>query len=377
MSHNPSSGTIPAIDQQWSRSRQSTFDECHRKHYWSAVAAPAGGRSDALPEARVARLLKNLTSLDFERGRILHSRTEEYAVAMRNETDLPGLRTMFRRNTEQINAAWRTRNRIAEWSANPSSMPMLMEAYYGRLPSAERRQAIKDQLESATRRIRSLELWPRLAACTAQDVLVIEKLSSYQLPVAEPTEASELVSGEASPRVTVWAAPDLVMRPSTESLIEITDAKSGRSDSSFAVKAMSQVTSYAVYLRHMLKLLGPDDACRGRVVFLGDGAECEWVIEPQDIDRAEREIRAGANAMWVAREFADQEAVNASLLALDGGASAQETRVAAENARRDAYPRTKERSRCTHCAFLAVCLPDEVTLDFSEDNSNHPFPKAA
>lgn len=333
----------------WSCSQQRTLDDCPRARYWASEQAPQGWRADASELARVAYRLKSLTTLAMEAGRTLHERAAERARALQDGGPMPTLSAMRQRSATHMRHVWiSSRDRFDAWLRDPKHVPMLADRYYGRGPTQEQACAVRERLERGLTALDALGLWAEVAACRPEDVLVVDALSSYVLPHPE---------GVAP--VTVWAAPDLVMRVEPDGPWELVDYKTERvQDGAPFRAAIEQVQTYAVYLRHGARVLGPDEACRGRLVLLSDGTEHEFSIAAEEIDAAERRIRTGALAMAQLRARADTAATAALEAAARSGASVIARVTAVERARRTAYPMTQNRTLCQRCRFLELCVEE-------------------
>lgn len=355
----------------WSRSQQTTFDDCPRARYWATELAPTGWKRDASLISRAAYLLKTLTTLDMECGRVLHERAAECAVSVRAGEPIPALVSLREMSRARLRYVWVSQNRIPEWRLHPKSIPMLMDAYYGRGPTMDQAVRVRERLEQCTVVLKDLSLWAELAACHADDIAVVDKLDAYILPAAPIQGTSACAADHAAdnscsddgmcPPVRVWAAPDLIMRADPDAQWEVVDYKSGRAEVGEPLKrAMAQVVSYGVYLRHGLRAIGPNDSCRGRLILLGDGREMEFEIRASDLDVAEERIRRGALAMRIARDTADRAEVEARLRAEKEGAPPKERDALIELARRSAYPMTQSRTRCHGCRYLELCRPEQA-----------------
>lgn len=336
----------------WSHSQQRTLDGCARARFWASEVAPDGWRPEAMEVARVARRLKTLTTLDMELGRALHARAAERARALRDREVPPPLVVMRQRTTAHLNYVWAAaRSRRADWERDPKRVPMLLDAYYGRGPTREQAAAVRERMEQGLLALHGLGLWAELGACHPADVLVVDSLTSYELP-----------DSDGGPAVVVWAAPDLVMRVELGGRWEVIDVKSSRlRDGRAYADGVRQVQSYSAFLRHGVRVLGPDEGCRGRLVSLGDASEFEFEISPADIDAAEARIRAGAQRMAELRAAADMAATEA--VAAGMPRSSADVAAIVHAARRSAYKMTTDRARCRRCPYLELCLPELEVLD--------------
>ena len=284
-----------------------------------------------------------------EAGRVLHERAAERARALRDGDEMPSLATMRQRSTTHMRYVWlSSRDRHADWLRDPKRVPMLLDAYYGRGPTREQGLAVRERMERGLVTLDGLGLWAEVGACAPDEILVVDSLSSYVLPG----------NGKEEP-VLVWAAPDLVMRVEPDGPWEVIDHKLGRvRDGRRLREAISQVQTYSVFLRHGARVLSLEEACRGRLILLGDGTEHEFQITPEDIDAAEARIRTGAMQMAELRERADDRASQALAAAQLAGLDASERDVVVERARRATYYMTQNRGKCRSCPFLELCAED-------------------
>lgn len=186
---------------EWSHSRQRRYDECHRAHYYVDVARD-GWKHDAPEIARIARRLKSLTALPLVIGGALHDRASEIAGAVRANEPIPSLVHLRQRTSSALNNVWAaSRDRRAQWLAQLTRVPMLIEWYYGRVPGTEKLAALREYVEHRQVTLRHLALWGELGCAEAPDIMRVDKWESYTLPDTVGTD-----------HVKVWAAPDLVMR---------------------------------------------------------------------------------------------------------------------------------------------------------------------
>ena len=335
----------------WSHSQQHTLDNCPRARFWSSEIAPLGNSRGAPEIARKAFRLKTLTTLEMQLGIVLHRCAAEIALAIRNREPMPHLRILRARVSAHMNYVWSSmRDRYDDWLKAPKKVPMLIERYYGRGPSRDRAKVLKERLERAVTALRGLALWGEVAACDPADVLTVDSLESYEL--SDPAGGAP---------VKVWAAPDLVIRTGPDEPWEVIDFKTGRSSSKKDFDtAVQQVHTYAVFLRHGARVIGPEDWCKGRLIYLGDGTEFEFFITASEIDAAEARIRDSAKAMANLRESADALESVAASEAHFQGLDAGRTREKLLEARKSAYPMTPDRTRCAGCQFLELCRPDQA-----------------
>lgn len=335
----------------WSNSQQRQWEECPRSRYWAVEMARQGWRRGASALAVAARRLKTLRSLEGEIGRVLHERAAERANALRAGEPMPSLARMRQQSSAAMNYVMHSsRRRREHWLQAPDQVPMLADVYYGTGPTRVQIARARERLERGLVTLHQLGLWAEVAAADPRDIVCVDARQSYLLPASAD-----------GPAVTVWAAPDLTFRPDGDSTWVVCDHKSGRvQDGRSYRQSVEQVTTYVPMLRHGLRVLGPEEPCRGRLILLGDGSEAEWTISPEEIDAAERRIRAGAQKLAALR--ADADAAEAAAREELGGrrVSSAEQLVVLERARRSAYPMTTARGRCRYCPYRELCAAEQA-----------------
>ena len=337
---------------QWSHSQQTLVTTCATARFWASEVAPMGWRPGAPALAAEARRCKHLTTLPMELGKSLHVQAALRAQSYRAGAEPLPLAQVRQQIAAQLNHVWTSRRRRADFVRDPKRVPFLLQTYYGRAIGPEQIARVKEQLERGVVTLHALGVWGEVAAAHPDDVLVVDSLTAYELP--DPS---------GGPAVRVWAAPDLVFRSDAGDPWSVVDFKSGRIGDRRALdRAKRQVESYAVFLRHYARVLGPDDDCRGRVVALGDGGEHEFWVRASDIDEAEARIRAEAAAMaalWATADRAATEALERAAAA--GQAPAGQAReLLVLGARRSAYPSTRDTTQCGRCGYFGLCCPELV-----------------
>lgn len=345
---------------EWSYSRWQRFSACRRAAYYATDLARDGWRAGASEDAKLARRLKTLTALPLVRGQALHERAAEIACAIRARAPLPTLVQMRDRTRHTLRHAWlASRDRRAEWERYPSRVPMLREWYYGTLPSADQLATMRDKVEHGIVTLRGLAYWSDVASASSDNVVIPDKFTSYTLPALPPSEDG---SFPGSNPVRVYAAPDLLVI-ADDGVPEVSDYKVGSlpGDSGSAQRVLEshlrQVISYAVFLRHGARLLGPGQGCRGRLVYLGDGTEVPFAIPARDIDAAERRIALEAQLMAQAEAAAEHAAMDALIEARSAGVRETELPNIVTRARRESpgYGMTSNPATCRACPFREVC----------------------
>lgn len=370
------SSTLPSTPLlEWSYSRWQRFDACRRAAYYATDLAREGWRAGASEDARLARRLKTLTALPLVRGQALHERAAEIACAIRAGAPLPSLVQMRERTRHTLRHAWLTsRDRRAEWERYPTRVPMLREWYYGTLPSPDQLATMRDQVEHGLITLGSLAYWGEVGAASPDNVILVDKFASYTLPALPPSEDGTF---PGSPPIKVYAAPDLLVI-ADDGIPEVTDFKigcvpkdagsasasslSGRAAGTFATH-LRQVISYAVFLRHGARLLGPGQGCRGRLIYLGDGTEVPFEISARETDAAERRIALEALLMSEAEAAAEHAATDAVIEAREAGVRDAELSGIVERARRESpgYEVTSNPATCRDCPFREVCTRHQET----------------
>ncbi len=360
---------------QYSHSQWALYESCHRTRYYVDLAKEKEGRG-ATDDARSARRLKTLTAIPLEAGGALHERAVNIAQAIRANEPLPTLVQLRQRNSARLNNAWvSSRDRAAEWRRYPYQFLMLREHYYGPLPTPEHLARTRAQLERGVVTLRHLPLWGEVGACDPDDILIIDKRQSYVLPDPEGNEP-----------VLVWAAPDLVFRVDSAGRWQVVDYKLGAVARGAALaRAIEQVTSYCVLLRHGAHVLDATESCTGRIIYLGDGTELPFDIRPSDIDEAEQRIRDRARVLHNARTDAASAATGTCVQMAFNGVPESLSCAAVEQARRRSpgYAITAHAAHCTGCVFRELCERDRAgeTLPPGFDDTSattaSPVPAAA
>jgi hypothetical protein len=348
---------------KWSNTQGREFRDCPRSRYWSTLAAEAW-REGALAVAVVARRLKTLTSLDLAAGNAVHDRATETAAAIREAAPRPPFRRMWQQCIAFMHAvSMSSCHRFDDWYADPTQKPkvyVLMERYYRRGFSRTRGRQVEARMERAVVTLENLALWAELAACDPATILT-PGLTKYVLPDVLGVEP-----------VLVWAVPDLVFRLPDDGPWVVCDFKTGRvADRRAFESAKDQVVSYAAWLRHGLGVLGPDDACEGRLLLLSDGTEETWTISPADIDAAEVRIRNEALALDAARARADRAGHEASGRSREAGAPIDALPAVIERGRRSEYAMTPNRKRCQSCFYQELCAPEQQEERNSANDGEH------
>ena len=163
---------------------------------------------------------------------------------------------------------------------DPAAVAMLDEFAYGSGPDASAVDGARALLEGALRALLDCDdVWDTVTSAAPQDVVIAEPFASFTL---QPE------------RLTIYAAPDLLVRPAADAMWQLTDFKTGRADG-----VIDQLLTYGVAARDGMGLAVAGGVV-GRVVALGGGPadrSLVTVMGPDDLADAAARIRASVAEM--------------------------------------------------------------------------------
>jgi hypothetical protein len=286
----------------------------------------------APPETRLAWMLSKLVpNWSVALGTTVHMRAMECVTACLAGRALPSFRTLRRASASDLNrlfaVSWRHLERFRE---SPDRSPALADAYYGAPADPEAVARTSARLDAMLDRLLGQQwLWDAIRAAAPGDTVLVDRFYSFVLP---------------SSHLTVFAAPDLVLRRRHGAPMEIWDFKTGHPDG-----AVDQLLTYALaardglgvgpvdggYLAGIVALAAPDVAVAGSCETPVEEGVPFLVIE-QDVDAAAGRVRESAAEMRAVLRDPERNAP------MEIGA----------------FPRTKHRWRCPHCQFRGLCEPD-------------------
>lgn len=305
----------------WSASRERLLRRCARAYYLQYYAAHGGWAAAEGSPSWLAYRFKKLTTLPAAVGTAVHRAAGRCVRALVAREPLPGFSTLRRTAGAELNGVWRgARDGAVAFRRNPAAVAMLDEFVYGSGPDTTALERARATLDGSLRALTGCDdLWETIRRAPPEDVVTVDPFWSFALPPDD---------------TTVYAAPDLLVRPSRDALWEVTDFKTGRPDG-----VIDQLLTYGVAARHGLGL--PVDAgLRGRVVALG-APPSERVttvaLTVGDVDAMAEQIRVGVDRMQAL--LADRRR-NAPLPL-------------------DAFPACADPRVCQYCAYRGLCHPQQ------------------
>lgn len=335
----PPRGELPPL--AWSYSRHRLLESCERAIYWQYDGAHRGYDATAAAPARLAWVLKHLTSLPLLLGTAVHQAGRALLLAARDETEPPSLDAATEAARTLLNQVWftsvRQQNRFWEM---PGVYTALHEVIY--------RGALSDGEISRTRE--------RLQTCLrhlyAAPVLADVRAALACWPKASSTPALHIGSGlpvsfVIADGTTVWVDLDLGyphLAPIPEASVEapggatwcIGDFKTG----SPSAEEPLQLAVYGLYSRDVLHIPMTDGAYLGRIVDLAR-AEDRWIRITDDLIDGVPEI--------IAEDMARMRALRAAAV-LEPEHSAS------------AYALAQDRRSCARCNYRQLCAPELAAI---------------
>lgn len=302
----------PKLENQfsWSPSRARLFDGCKRAYWWRYYGHWHGWDPEAPAEARVAYRLGKMDTMDTWAGTIVHDLIEMAIKKARWGRPIRGdeLRKQAR---ARLRIGW-VQSRDGHWRHEPKRATNLMAHYYGSEEGLDRvrTDAIAERVYTALDHFSEGPFPPLLARLNRDAWRSIEGLDSIE------------VRGQ-----TVYVKPDLAFDHPDDGTTWLVDWKTGLPSD----KDDFQVATYALFAG--AKWGVPAERCRGVLVYLAQGEQ--------------RQVDVTAEALGRARE-AIEGSIGAMLDALPD--------AAVNDAPRELFPRTEDRSACTWCAYRQLCF---------------------
>ena len=322
----------------WSESRHQRFLECPRRYYWSVYGKYNGWHPEAAPEARLAwRLAQLVPGWAIALGTTVHVRATECVAACTAGKPLPSFGTLRRAAAADLNRLYQnSRRRLDRFRAAPDRWPVLADAFYGEPWDAEEVARISARLDATLDRLLAQDwLWEAIRGAAPGDTILVDRFYNF---VLQPDA------------ITVYAAPDLLLRRRPGAPMEIWDFKIGQADG-----AIDQLLTYALAARDGLGIAPVDGGFLAGIVSLarqsesapdasGDGRPSaqRFAVSAEDIDGAAARILRSAAAMTAPIRDRGQTAAP-----LDPSA----------------YPQTPHRTRCARCQFRGLCEPESYPVE--------------
>jgi hypothetical protein len=302
----------PPLENQfsWSPSRARLFEGCSRAYWYRYYGHWLGWEEDAPAEARIAYRLGKMDTMDTWAGTIVHDLLELAIKKARWGRPIRGdeLRQQAR---SRLRIGW-VQSRDGHWRFEPKRCVNLMAHYYkgtGDLDRA-RTDAIAERVYTALDTFARWPFPPLLMRLPREAWRSIEGLDSIE------------IAGR-----TVYVKPDLAFDHPDDGTTWLVDWKTGAP----SAKDDFQVATYALFAG--AKWGVPPERCRGVLVYLARGEE--------------RQVDVTAEALAEARE-AIEGSIASMLSALH--------RPEANEARKEDFPMTADRSQCDWCAYRQLCF---------------------
>lgn len=291
----------------WSKSRASTFADCHYRYYLHYYGYWGGWQFDAPPRKQRLYVLRRLSSIPQWSGIAVHETIATYLKIFRSGTK-PDLDELIAAARDQMRADYRNSKTGGYWRV-PKSFGLAEHEYDDPVP-AER---YKENWAMVEQCLRNFACSPILADIERSDpnrFKPIDALDSFELD-----------------DVSVWAAPDFAYERHNGRLI-IVDWKTGkpREDDRF------QIAGYADFAERRWGY--PPGHVLGALVYLRTGDVDKVVLDRDEIDSFERRARSSMGQMR--QMLVDPE-----------------RNIADESG----FPKTTDTSRCHHCNFRIECWP--------------------
>jgi len=295
-------------DFSWSRSRDSTFQECRRKYYYHYYGAWGGWEPDAPEEVRRLYVLKQLASRQQWAGRVVHDAIELALQGLRAGRAIP-VEPFIRDVVQRMRAEWRA-SRAGRYRDNPR-LPALFEHEYAVDVAPEAWRALREHVVTCLRNFFRLPLLAEIRR-TPPEHWSIEHWS-------------KVFDFEGTP---VWVAPDFGFW-TAEGRLGLVDWKTGAGGDGAAF----QLGCYALYAREVLG------------------------VEPDRVDLYEVNLREPhvSRHRWDAERLeAVREQLRLSIRAMKAYLADPDANVAVITD----FERTEDLRICRWCNFRAVCRPE-------------------
>lgn len=314
----------------WSETRHRRFSTCQRKHFLAVYQAHGGWLPNADPERRLAWMMgKLIPNWSAALGSAVHRCATRCIVRCATGRPLPSYASLHRRVVGELNALYcASRDHLRDFWHAPAQWPMLASHFYGDAGRPTEIEQTRHRLDAAVQALLGAEeLWALVSAAGPHNIWIPPRFFSFS---------------HSSLGLQIFAAPDVVVRPTRAEPTEIWDFKVGSADG-----VIDQVLVYALALREATPFSPFTDAAtryRGRVVHLHPAATSDsrvpFTISDADLASAEDRIRVSAAAMQSG------------------------LRDVAQNIPGDVttFLETPHCLRCTTCQFRGLCKPEQFTV---------------
>jgi hypothetical protein len=293
----------------WSRSRDSTFQECRRKYYYHYYGAWGGWEAAAPEEVRRLYVLKQLASRHQWAGRAVHDAVEMALHAYRDGRDIP-VEPFIRDVIDRMRGEWRG-SRDGHYWKNPKLVGLFEHEYRVEL-KPEAWQALSRNVAACLRNFFTLPL-----------VATIRTTAPEHWSIEHWSKVFEFEGTQ------IWMAPDFGFWTG-EGRLALVDWKTGGSDPDATA---FQLGCYALYADEVLGV-APDR------VDLYEANLREPLVTPlrwdaARLDSIKEQLRLSIRSM---KAYLADPAANAAVIT--------------------DFERTEELRICRWCNFRAVCRPE-------------------
>ena len=296
----------------WSRSRDSTFQDCRRKYYLHYYGSWGGWDAAAAPDVRRLYILKQLASRQMWAGRIVHDAIEMALHIYQQGRDVP-VEPFLEDVIGRMRAEWRG-SRDGLYREKPKTLALFEHEYVLDL-KREVWQMLSRNVQTCLRNFFRLPLLTEVRR-TEPEHWSIEHWS-------------KVFDFEGTP---VWIAPDFGFWNEAGRLT-LVDWKTGASDPDATA---FQLGCYALYAAEVLG------------------------VPPAKVDLIEANLRE-PTVTPLAWDDARLEEIREQLRLSIRSMRAYLADPAANLARVDDFERTEELRICRWCNFKAVCRPELVS----------------
>jgi hypothetical protein len=300
----------------WSPSRDACFRRCAREYWWNYYGSWGGWSADAPAEARMAYVLKNLSTRWAWVGTAVHGAIEGVLRRLAGETEgelaFEGPEIDPEREVEAMTQGMRhqwVESRRALYRVLPKKRFGLAEHEYVEEVSDDEWRATSQRAREALRSFFASEVYRAIRATDPRTWFPIEEMGQFEFE-----------------GVPVWAVLDFAMRR-PDGGAEIYDWKTGAP----AEANRLQLVCYALFMRSAHDV--PIDRIACHLVYLGPTLHVKDVaVHPKDVDDARHAVRESMVAMR------------------------RRVRDLRQNlADREDFPMTDDLAKCAVCVFRRLC----------------------
>jgi CRISPR/Cas system-associated exonuclease Cas4 (RecB family) len=195
----------------WSPSRDKALEECPRAYYWRHYGSWGGWEDNAPDDARLAYRLKQIRGLDSWIGTVVHDVLADALGRAGAKRQIASADELCESVRMRMIKDWFA-SLDGAWKDAPKKHANLLEHYYKRPVTKERREQLRDKAFACIRTFRSSAILQEIL--DAGEWLTVESLMRFSVD-----------------DITVFAQPDFVVRPSNldTNHVIIYDWKTGKS----------------------------------------------------------------------------------------------------------------------------------------------------